>query len=510
MFDKKSSKSVIKNVVTLDTYANKYYQYKDDAFEQLDKLTYNLSNYLVSYINNRDLISTTVSISRSIPEEDIADILDIKAYEELGLDQASNYVISSYETQNSGEEREFHIFVAEPEVLDSYYMPIKEQTKYIDLITPAPLLYKALYTKEILQDTGSHAFIYFTYSDAFITIYHNGEYLYSKSLDYSLEKIYDSYCELIGEKVNEADFFNLLEQEGLKSADDLYQKNLMKIFGEVFIGINDIIIYVKRAFEIEMIDQMYIGSVNGPIIGLDDYSQNYLGLSSSEFNFQYHIHTDAWYIDQLHYLMLLSALEYMEDSDSLLVNLTKYPRPPAFLNRASGQFIITMVAAISFSLAYPLVHLIGAYVNEATIYALSIQDETASAEAKKYKKILSEKKEVISNLDGQVQQYTDKYNSKTKTLTAIYDKKVNYRLKSGVLHNIASDLTRYGVHIEKLTSRNDTIWLSLISSSDKKITQYIHYISETHFNDLKKIDIEMIEKDHESNYYKGILKVELK
>jgi len=83
-------------------------------------------------------------------------------------------------------------------------------------------------------------------------------------------------------------------------------------------------------------------------------------------------------------------------------------------------------------------------------------------------------------------------------------------LKSGILHNIADDLTKFGVHIEKLKSDNDTIWLSLVSSSDKKITQYIHYISETRFNDLKKIDIELIKRDHESNYYKGVLKVDLK
>ena len=59
----------------------------------------------------------------------------------------------------------------------------------------------------------------------------------------------------------------------------------MKIFAEVFITINDIIIYVKRACNLEAIDQMFIGSDKGPIIGLDDYSQNYLGLHSSDLNF---------------------------------------------------------------------------------------------------------------------------------------------------------------------------------------------------------------------------------
>jgi hypothetical protein len=144
----------------------------------LKKLSYNTSNFITSYVSNKDIISTTIHLSRSIPQEDIADILEIKAYEELGLDQASDYIISSTEVENGGEEREFHLFVAEPEVLDKLFLPIKQETKYIDLIIPAPLLYKTLYKKEILNDSGTHCFMYFTQKDAFVTFYKNGEYLY--------------------------------------------------------------------------------------------------------------------------------------------------------------------------------------------------------------------------------------------------------------------------------------------------------------------------------------------
>ena len=162
MFLKKSSsESTVKNVVTLNAYADKSYAFKNDLFKPLDKLSYNTSNFITSYVNNKDIITTTVNISRSIPEEDIADILDIKAYEELGLDQANTYIISSIEVDNAAEEREYHIFVAEPESLDELYLPIKEQTKYVDLIVPAPLLYKSLYSKEILQDNATHCFVYF-------------------------------------------------------------------------------------------------------------------------------------------------------------------------------------------------------------------------------------------------------------------------------------------------------------------------------------------------------------
>ena len=508
---KSSEKSQLstQNIITINAYTDTSYALKNNTFQTLNKLAYNTSNFLTSYLSNKDMISTTVQISRSIPEEDIPDILDIKAYEELGLDQASDYIISSIEVENAGEEREFHIFVAEPSVLDDLYLPIKNQTKYIDLVVPAPLLYKTLYKKEMLPESGTHCFIYFTKRDAFVTLYKDSEFLYSKSIEFSLEQIYDKYCEMIGEKVDESEFFNILETEGLKTTNNDYQQNFMKIFGEVFITINDIIIYAKRAFNLENIDQIFIGSVQGPIVGLDEYSQNYLGVQSADLNFNYNINTDQWYTDQLQYLMLLSSFDYIEDEESL-VNLTMFPRPPSFVNRAGGQFLIATFAAISVGLLYPLLHLVGSYVNDAKIYALNIENNKLQKESTKYKKILGEKKKEIGVLDEKVNKLSTRYSGKTKTLTSIYNKKVNYRLKSGTFHDIAKELTKFGVNIDMMYGKNDIVWISMVSASDRKLTEVIKYISDTHFDEITQIDIELIEKDPISNYYKGLLKVELR
>ncbi len=513
MFSKKNgsqgSQSAIKNIVTLNAYTGKNYIFKGDKFQPLSKLTYNTANFITSYLSNKDFITTTTNISRSIPEEDLSDILEIKAYEELGLDQASSYVISSVEAESSGEDREFHLFVAESETLNQLYLPIKEETKYLDLVVPAPLLFKALYHKEILSDTGTHCFVYFTRYDAFVTFYRNGEYLYSKSIDFSLEQIYEKFCEIEGEQVDRKEFYTTLETEGLKATDNKYQQNFMKIFGEVFITINDIIIYTKRAFQLDTIDHMYIGSVQGPIVGLDEYSNNYLGLPSADFNFDYNIDSDEWYTDQLQYLMLLTSMEYMEGESDVL-NLTMFPRPPSFVNRASGQFIIATFAAISIGLAYPLYHLVSSYANEAKIFALTKQNNALSSEVGKYKKILGEKKKQISTLDKELAQLAKLYGGKTKTLSSIYKEKVDYRLKSGIFYTIAEELNKFDVHVDKLYTKENTVWMSLVSSDDRKLTELIKYISSTHGGEIKEIDIKMIKKDSDSDHYRGLLKVELR
>ena len=513
MFLKKNgsqeSQSAIRNIVTLNAYTDKYYIFKGDKFQPLKKLTYNKANFITSYLSNKDFITTTTQVSRSIPQEDIADILEIKAYEELGLDQASDYVISSYEVETTGEEREFHLFVAETETLNSLYLPIKQETKYLDLIVPAPLLYKALYSKEVLSETGTHCFVYFTRFDAFVTFYKDGEYLYSKSIEFSMEQIYEKFCEIEGEQIDKNEFFSVLETEGLKATDSKFQQNFMKIFGEVFITINDIIIYTKRAFQLDTIDHMYIGSVQGPIVGLDEYSHNYLGLPSADFNFDYNVNNDEWYTDQLQYLMLLTSMEYMED-ESTVLNLTMFPRPPTFVNRASGQFIIATFAAISIGLAWPLYHLVSSYANDAKTFALSKQDETLKAEASKYKKILGEKKATLKRLDAELNRLAKLYGGKTKTLQSIYKEKVDYRLKSELFYTLADELNKFGLHVDNIFTKEDTVWLSLVSSDDRKLTELIKYISDTHFDEIKEIDIKLIEKDPNSELYRGLLKVEFR
>jgi hypothetical protein len=283
----------------------------------------------------------------------------------------------------------------------------------------------------------------------------------------------------------------------------------MKIFGEIFITINDIIIYTKRAFQLDSIDYMYIGSVQGPIVGLDEYSHNYLGLPSADFNFDYNVDNDEWYTDQLQYLMLLTSMEYMED-ESFVLNLTMFPRPPSFVNRASGQFIIATFAAISIGLAYPLYHLVSSYANDAKTFALKKQDKVLKAEASKYKKILGAKKSELKKLGDELNRLAKLYGGKTKTLKSIYQEKVDYRLKSGLFYTLAEELNKFGLHVDNIYTKEDTVWLSLISSDDRKLTELIKYISETHFNDIKEIDIKLIQKDPNSDLYRGLLKVEFR
>ena len=386
--------------------------------------------------------------------------------------------------------------------------PLK-RPNFIDLSIPAPLLFQTLYTNSILEQHESHCFIYFTMQDAFVSIYHDGRFLYSKSIEFSLEQIYDKYCAIVGEKIDEKQFFETLESEGLKATDSFYQQNLTKLFSEIFLQINDIIIYAKRAYGIESIQKLFLGSVKSPIIGLGDYGYNYLGIPTFNLDFNYDIKNDEWYADQLQYMMVRSGLDYLQNPDKI-VNLTNTPRPPVFSKRAGGQFLISTSVATLLALAWPLSFLVASYYNDVDSLRLSVQDESLSKISAKYKKILGEKQGIIKEHKKELKGLETIFDAKAKTLISIYNKKVDYRQKSDMMHIFAQDLVAYGVQVEEMSSKVDSFMLHLLTEDDKKVTKYIKHISKKYFDDIKNINIKRISNESEDTLYRGILEVSYK
>jgi len=494
-----------KKIITVNPYNDEAYQYKNQILKSIKKLEFN-NNFVISYVTNRDLIIASFDLGYDVDSEELDDLIYMKAYDELGLDPEKEYSIHHQKADADEQSNVYTLFISEPEIIDKNLKATLEQTKYIDLLLPAPLLFQTLYTTNTLESSEAHCFIYFTMEDAFVTIYKDGKFLYSKSLEYSLEQIYEKYCAILGEKVDKKEFFDTLESEGLKAVSSSYQQNITKIFSETFLQINDIIIYTKRAYNIETIGKLFLGSVKSPIIGLGDYGYNYLGIPTFNLDFKFEMKNDEWYVDQFQYMMVQSGLDYL-NAPAKLVNLSTTPRAPVFSKRASGQFIIATLFSSLAALAWPLSYLLISYTNEATNLILTSQDNDLKEIDSHYKKILGEKQKEIQSKKKELGRLTSIFNGKAKTLTAIYNKKVDYRLKSQFLFDFAKDLTEYEVKVERISSFEDRYTLHMVSSDEKKITKYIKFISKKYFNKIKKIDIHRIEIDEKDTQYRGILEV---
>ena len=202
-----------KNIITINPYDDVYYEFKNDKLKQSKTLTYNDKNFIISYVTNKDMIIASLDVGEGIDEDELEETLHMQAYEELGLDEELEYTIK-YEKQESEEySTVYNLFITETDILEEKFFPLVEETKYIDLLIPAPLLYKTLYANNVLESQNAHCYIYFTMNDAFVTIYKDGAFIYSKSVEFSLTQIYEKYCALIGEKFLKKSFLKHLNQK---------------------------------------------------------------------------------------------------------------------------------------------------------------------------------------------------------------------------------------------------------------------------------------------------------
>ncbi|MEO1953622.1 MAG: hypothetical protein ABGW74_02840 [Campylobacterales bacterium] len=503
------TKKTFSSTLAINTNQNYIYA-KDGVVSKIKNPSFSKEQFVISTLDIKNTISTNISISKNIDEEDIYDAIATKAYDELGLDQALEYHIDFIEifTKEDEENRNFHLFIVDPSVIEQTYKDVQKQIKYIDIIIPSPLLLKTLYTNNIIEDTKTHCFIYFQNTDAFIAIYDEANFVYTKSLKYSFNQLHERFCELYGERVEFKDFMTFFKKENLKDTNSDYKEYFIKLYKEIFLNINDFLTYIKRAYDLESIDKIYIGCEVDTVMKLDEILEYQLNIKTYNFDFEYGFEKSENYIDQLQYLMLLYP--DIDDEDKYLCNFTMFERPPQFLKRKSGQIIVLTLASIILAFIYPASYWVLTYANNLQYKLLN----------KNYKEIHSirsvrevainnkkqEKEKALKLLNTEKQKYIDKKN----TLIKIHKVKVNYPMKAKLLTILTKDLNKFNVKVNAISYEQQedakNFYFNLISKKDKQITSLIKYLTKEHLN-MFDFSIENIYYDEIDKRYISRLKV---
>jgi hypothetical protein len=500
------------SVLSVNPYKETYYKSVSSFLNEETSPQFAKDQFVTSYINTKEFINAQIEISKNIPEEDLYDAIYNKAYDELALDQAVEYRIQYIEIYDTLDEdnRHFNVFIVDPLDITSTFLPIVEQIKYIDTIIPSPLLIRSLYSKNILETSGVHCFVYLQENDAFLVIYNNQEYVYTKSLKYSFKEMYERFCELYGERIDYEDFLRFYSQANLKETRSEYKAYFIKLYKEIFANINDILTYAKRAFEIDKFEHVYIGSNIETVTKLDEMLEVELGIASSEFNFDYGFESTQNYVDQLHALMHLYAnLSFDEKYDC---NFTQYQRPPKFIKRESGKLIILTAASLVLAFIYPVTYWTLTYAQNLQRDLLKeqykeVHNKRVTREAT-LRNRAADKEKALAILEREKQEYI----SKKHTLIKIHKVKVDYPMKAKHLALLTKDLNKFDVRTDSFGYFEDKnkkyLIINLIASSDKKITKMLAYITKVHEGKLH-FTLNKIAYDEEIKRYISELKVKI-
>jgi hypothetical protein len=502
---------IFSTILSIDPYQNLYVKGASGELSFDATPEFSKKQYTISYLNSKSFISTIISISKNIPLEDLHDVIENKTYEELALDMAISYHINYIEIANKIDEnnRFYHVFVVDPLTIENDFENAIEKVKYIDTLLPVPLLFKTLYTEEIIDDNGLHCFIYFQQSDAFLTLYNEQEFLYTKSLNFSLEVMHQNFCELLGEQVSYEVFIEILSSNEAQKPE--HQTYIIRLLSDIFVHINDILTYAKRAFEIDTIDMIYIDCELVGFLGLDEYAQTYLSIAAHDLNFDFHYINREPSISQIHSLMQLYSTLSVENRYEC--NFSIFHRPPPFVKRESGKFILLTAASLIIALAYPVTNWTLASIEN--MRYTSLKNDYGTVHNKRIMRqatihLKEKNKQKIQKIE---QLEVENYNNTKKTLLKIHDIKVNYIMKTKNLAILTKMLNRYNVKLQQIDydqNASDRYFMfTLLSNSNHKITELVEDLTKTqagHYSfSLHDIDYYPKEKQYVSKLKVGVL-----
>jgi len=510
----KSKQQAYSTIVSANPYKEDYYSGTFNSISSVSSPSFSKEQYAVSFLNTKGFITSLIGISKNIPDDDVYDALENKVYEELALDMSIEYHIKYIEAIHKTTEgdRFFHVFVVDPLTLEQEFAKVVNQLKYIDQIIPVPLLLKSLYVKDLIDSSDVHCFIYFQENDAFFCIYNEQEFIYAKSLKFSLKQMHERFCELIGEQIELQTFETMLAEEGLNTSNPDYQKNLIKLFGEIFLHISDIMTYAKRAYDIKKFDEIFIGTGAGSVLGLDEYAQTYLGLKTTPFDFNYGFNTNGSSVDQIHQLMhLYSRLDAQERYDC---NFTIFHRPPPFAKRDSGKLILVTAASLAAALLYPGVYWGLSYIEEFHHAVLSKEYEQVHIDKMTREATINLKLANKNAAQSLLDEQKTAYKQKQDTLSKIHEKKVNYPMKAKIMSDFTRSFNQYRVQLKTIAyseeaNNTKTFTFGLVSSTTQDITALLKHLTDTKRAQYD-FNLELISYNEEQKSYLSELKAVIK
>jgi hypothetical protein len=343
--------------------------------------------------------------------------------------------------------------------------------------------------------------------------------------------MHERFCELFGEKIDYDEFIEFLSKEDFKTSNSDFTKYYIRLYKEILSNISDIITYLKRAYEIDHIEKLYIGTQIETLTKFDEIAEAELSLRTQDFVFECGYENGNKHLDQLHNLMQLYTTVSHEDRYEC--NFSVYHRPPSFVKRDSGKLIILTLLAMVLAFAYPITYWSLNYASN--LHYNKLKKDRQLLETKKstkesiIKDRLAERKRIVSLLKDEQRAYKEKKD----TLIKINEVNVNYKMKSKILALLVKDLNKFhvnissmhylqlsskellsfGIHVDTASATDDlnikttkVFVFDLVAKSDEQITKLIEYMTDIHDGQFI-ISIDKILYDKATKKYFSELKV---
>ena len=399
--------------------------------------------YTVSRVLYEDVVVYSFKIPSGQASDDLSSIVEIKMYEDAGLDVNKSYKITYLVKKLDYDEMCLvESFAVDLETLKETYGNCIKKVKYIDFLALPFFSYTTLYANKILTPKND-IFVYIGNDEAFISFYKNGSYISTKymiNLKDIVEKL-DSQ-EL---HINIEDLNDILLNKGLK--EDLYERHesqlfleLETIFSDILTKINNVALHNRSVFGFEKTDRLFFSTKYGRIKGLKDFVLNF-GFTDVEI-LDFNLFREKQKSDFLDKIVCSYGFDKFKENSNKQ-NVTIFDRPPTFFSTQFGKLSLWIMLFVAI--------FAGVYA----FFYLDIQN-------------LQEQKNSLERKYQSIQQRAKKYKAETrKKIQEIKKTKELMQKQKVIFDNIKQSISK----LEKMKNR-DNSYVNFMAKVDLLLQKY--------------------------------------
>jgi len=414
--------------------------YDGKHFSKIDKSE---NRYVVSRVLYEDIIVYSFKVSSVQSSEDLSSIVEIKMYEEAGLDVNKTYKIVYIVKKLDFDEMDLiEAFAFDKEVLKVNFVKPLKIIKHIDFLALPFLAYSTFYTNKILTPKND-VFIYIGNIESFISFYKDGSYISTKSI-ISLSDITETLnardIDIDIEKLRE-----ILRNKGLNQ--DFYETDeselfisLESIFSEILTKINNIAMHNRSVFGFDKIDRIFFSTHYGRVKGFKEFSEKF-GFNSVEvkdLNIFRDKQTDG-FLDKI--VASYGFDKYIQNSNQN--NVTIFSKPPSFMKTKLGKLVFTFILFMA---------ILGGIYGYFDFAVQSLQNQESMLQAR-YNAVIKNAKK-----------YKQKISKKQKEIEKV---KKDIKKQDLVFANIKSSISK----LEDMKGK-DTRYINFLTSVNKLLEKY--------------------------------------
>ncbi|MDD3344243.1 MAG: hypothetical protein PHR87_11800 [Sulfurospirillaceae bacterium] len=429
------------------------------------------NSFIVSRVLYNDIVIHSFKINANMNDDELHTMVEIKMYEEAGLDVNKRYKIT-YVKKNLdfADSALVEVFAIELEKTASTLEAILKQEKYVDFLALPFLCYETLYTHKILAPKND-LFIFIDQNEAFLALYKNGEYIATKSI-FTLQ---DMLKKLKIENIdleNEA-FEKLLSSKGLDATQYSPENasllaTIQNIFVELFTKINDILLHNRNVYGFDNADRIYMSVANARVRGLREFLASF-GYANSEL-YDYKLFKNCTSEHPFSCMMASYAFDKYTQND-MHHNCTLFVRPPSFLKTQTGKFALVMGSATILLSLYPLYLMITSSVLQSQLNELNVQNEGIKKNAAMYNAELNKRKNILNEAQQLQKEQTKNLENITKSIDELYAMKQGKKTYTDFIVHVNRLLKKYALMVRSVEQKGaDKMSIEVVAKPSQRDT----------------------------------------